>query len=1151
MQEILKDILQSARKHKRRRMRAVAILLVLSLIVSLDVFWVLRQPGLTLAGDADCKIVEHTHDALCQNGALCNLAEHVHSISCYSDEHANVESQLDWQKLFADYPYTENLQKDLVGIAKTQVGYKESEENFEVGSDGIRRGYTRYGAWYGAPYNDWSAIFVSFCLHYAGADPEEYPSNIGANAMAENWKKLDRYAEADTYDPTTGDLVFFADATVGIIGERLMSTLYVIRGDVDNAVRADTIRITDPSIVGWGLTGEPRETVQTLPDLSGGPVFNIYAKDKTPVQQPAVSTWSFRTMAIDEEAKNIVSYLPERGGNYYITLLDKGNHELPKDADGNYIVEANTTYRLVISFGSPNGFESGTYTYQFPAGTEVTGGEGLFKLRDGTDVGTWSVSDTGLIEMTFNEEINDRTEITISAGMDVVFPETNEPIDFDGKIKVTVNKKQEEVLTTKLTKWGSQGVFIVDPNDPNNQTNKHDPNKIYWTVRIDGNRDSNIPGSDLTDQIQQINPNVSHNYTASDMAAGIKFGASVKNENGVESTWHTWTVFPGDPNLTWDKNGWTYTIPETQECSICHNVYTLGNEGWTYYIEYTSTPNQSDIAGNMTYNNRVELDNQVAEGVAKFAQGEVKVNVYKEGTLISDASGAKYFWEIQATIPGRKDPTKVDTNWLLNDELMIGKRNIDAGYDWVAWLENNLQSATITANYYGTTINVPNVADATENDPYAWRYAWGNKPEEAGGVTYSNNIYLLCRCQCPENTHVDGKWHWAEGYGKDGTMYCNYWTEIEDTTFTVTYTTDDFATIESYAENGNVLRNVARLTADGEIPYRAETGANAPIPTMIDKEWAEDSEKEFPHYTITVNEGKLTLTDGSELLIRDVMTNTLAYIKGSMIIMAEDADGNTWELFRDQDFTVDYYISDDLGENGHHAHVIDVTILHPQPVKYILDYDTEVIDEDRTLIADGKVKYSNKATVTLWGHAITDSTDEKTLAELNFASRAYKIELYKFSSATQLPLGGATFGLFNEHGVLITEKTTGEDGKLVFETNLAEGIILRQHQLYYVQELRAPPGYKLDETKHWLRFCNDAGDICTDYEDVPEDIKPIRIPLGQNGNLQLTNELQAYILPGTGGPGIYPLMLVSVIFIVTPLVYISIRRRKRERRGVG
>ena len=110
----------------------------------MDVFWSLRQPGLTLAGDADCGITEHTHDESCQNGeSTCKLIEHIHTIECYSDETADVESQLDWQKMFEDYPFIGNLNKDLVGIAKTQIGYSESKLNFEVNQNGTAVNYSR------------------------------------------------------------------------------------------------------------------------------------------------------------------------------------------------------------------------------------------------------------------------------------------------------------------------------------------------------------------------------------------------------------------------------------------------------------------------------------------------------------------------------------------------------------------------------------------------------------------------------------------------------------------------------------------------------------------------------------------------------------------------------------------------------------------------------------------------------------------------------------------------------------------------------------------------------------------------------------------------------------------------------------------------
>ena len=359
MRDTLGESLKRLKRTKHHNRRWTALLLILSIVVSLDVFWVLRQPGLTLAGDASCGILEHTHDDTCgqlvcvcnkseephthnedcyetsfteaseelrlicelaeephvhndscyetretegheekvlicslttephihtdacfsaevieaheERTLICGLSEephthedscyklemqcgyeeHIHSIGCYSDETADVETQLDWQEMFADYPYTGDLQKDLVGIAQTQVGYSESELNFAVDKDGNRRGYTRYGAWYGAPYSDWSAMFVSFCLNYAGADPDEFPGNTGAASMANSWDKLGKFASAGNYIPVSGDLVFFTDNTAGIVTEVNHATFYVIRGDMNNAVGGEILSLTDSAISGW------------------------------------------------------------------------------------------------------------------------------------------------------------------------------------------------------------------------------------------------------------------------------------------------------------------------------------------------------------------------------------------------------------------------------------------------------------------------------------------------------------------------------------------------------------------------------------------------------------------------------------------------------------------------------------------------------------------------------------------------------------------------------------------------------------------------------------------------------------------------------------------------------------------------------------
>ena len=279
------------------------------------------------------------------------------------------------------------------------------------------------------------------------------------------------------------------------------------------------------------------------------------------------------------------------------------------------------------------------------------------------------------------------------------------------------------------------------------------------------------------------------------------------------------------------------------------------------------------------------------------------------------------------------------------------------------------------------------------------------------------------------------------------------------------------------------------------------------------------------------------------------MTDTLAYISGSLIITAEDANGNITELQQGADYTVTYDgTGNQTDDHGREVHVLDIVILHPQPVMYTLDYDATLIMPEHI---SGGIKYSNSATISLWGESIKDTTVEKVYADINIAAKNYKVEMFKTSALTGEPLPGATFGLYNEHGGLITTDVTDANGQLLFQTNIIEGIILREHIPYYMQELQAPPGYQLDDTMYWFCFCDETVDSCALCQEVLAGKDGTRIPFEQIGKVHATNQLMHYDLPATGGPGIYPLILVSVIFIVTPLVYRFIRRRKQERRGVG
>lgn len=1145
MQDILAETLRQFKKRRERRMRFIAFMLALSLLVSLDVFWTLRRPAFTLAGNADCNIVEHTHDSSCEEP--CPYIEHVHTLDCYSNKDADVETALDWQQMFENYPYTGNLAADLVGIAKTQVGYSESKLNFQVAKDGERHGYTRYGAWYGTPYSNWSATFVSYCLSYAKADLNAYPINSGANSMAEAWKKVGKFAAVGEYTPLSGDIVFFSNNTVGIVAETLSTTCYVIRGDIENSVQSSIISFTDEAIIGWGTVGQCIEKTE-LYDISNGPAVYLFANGQKDMQ-PQTYT-SRRLLRNTPSARDLIEYLNQNGGGYIFTLLDANDHPVAKDENGNYIVHSDALYKITITMSSPDGFSDGVYTYNFPSEVQlVSVGDDRFIINGTTDVGSWSIDkETNLMKFDFNENVNQLSDVIISATVGVIFPREKQEIDFDGKINITIEPPREEILVTEVNKWGVQG----DPGnaDEINKTDKLDPNKLYWTVQIEGNQHSQIPGSVISDRVLKHDWSYEHYYTESDIARGLKFGVSVYDPETGSDVWHTWTVTTDDPNLVWDANGWTYIMPEKITCT--KNAYerhevVLGNNNWTYFIEYSSTPTHVDIAGELGYANEITVENQHKEGWGGFTQAEINVAVYKNGTLITDAAGAKILWEIKGTIPkmALAQNKKADCEWIISDSLVFAPQEGAS----VFFEDNDLIVGSVTANYFGTVINVPHYTVATENDPYAYEtYYWDSEDKTSVG----SSVVILMRCACTEqncpkwkNGHCE-PWHYWDQNGEHVSAYCDCWTEIEDTTFTVVYETDVTEEIEKLGGLGYYAKNNAGVSAKNI--SGVWTGSWVPLPGIVSKE---DHEREgtIVKYSITVNEGKLNLTDGKPLIIRDEMTHTLAFMRGSLVIKSQDALGNEVILTEDVDYTYTYDGSGDavdengkpiLGINGEPVHILEVEIKHPQPVTYFLDYNTSLIMPKVEKPEDLKsIYYTNSATVYLWGGSATDSSSERVFPNINIASNAFSVFVHKLSALDNTKyLAGAEFGLFNEQGGLITKGITGEDGRLYFRTDVKNGIVLREHKIYYIQELTAPPGYKLDPTKHEFTFCSNADGTCDIYNDLKEEHNLTRVPFDTVGHIDVYDEPAYYDLPATGGTGTNPLLLVSVMLIIAPLVYI-------------
>ena len=207
----------------------------------------------------------HVHTDDCYEEKLvCQLEEHEHSLSCFSNPEADVESASVWERTLPK-ELGDNWAENVVAVAKSQLGYTESTANYTVLEDGVTmKGYTRYGAWYGMPYDDWCAMFASFCLNYAGVPQSAVPYGSGCIYWVEQLQDAGLYESAADCYPEPGFLVFFdtdgdglADH-VGIVAEVAEDgeSIQTIEGNIGGAVVTRSYSASDSTILGYCILPE-------------------------------------------------------------------------------------------------------------------------------------------------------------------------------------------------------------------------------------------------------------------------------------------------------------------------------------------------------------------------------------------------------------------------------------------------------------------------------------------------------------------------------------------------------------------------------------------------------------------------------------------------------------------------------------------------------------------------------------------------------------------------------------------------------------------------------------------------------------------------------------------------------------------------------
>ena len=493
MASVNSEYLKDHKLYRVRNKRIIALFPLVAVIVAISVFWCLKLVGITITSDALCELEEHTHISSCYSGEelVCFKPEHTHTAECFPDRTADTETANDWVKTLSKVTLTNNTAENLISVANSQVGYSESDRNYQYNALAEKNSYTRYGEWYGSPYGEWNTMFVSFCIGHANINGAESLSSASAESLRLAWKNRLAYASAESYDGQRGDVVFFdtdadgrADRT-GIVAYKSDTLFGYIEGDVDGKV-ASIVTKKAENILGYGKTStlsaaenitvsvEDDETAMIKPVLEGKLVRyipNAVTRTTYNLRRSAVqSIYDSEPLMMMAESDNNIIYTSDLTGELSNAVF--------KDTAGNPIENGGTvyigqTYIVSLEFSEINTgnqwiqFEhnaNDVLTYQIPSNLQCEPFDSWHKIsaktENGmiTDVGEYYIDENGLLQVKFYDDANGDNFVDKYSNVDFV-------IDFSATVAETQSGNKTEVdfnddIHINLNVDGNAGVSV-------------------------------------------------------------------------------------------------------------------------------------------------------------------------------------------------------------------------------------------------------------------------------------------------------------------------------------------------------------------------------------------------------------------------------------------------------------------------------------------------------------------------------------------------------------------------------------------------------------------------------------------------------------------------------------------------------------------
>ena len=161
-----------------------------------------------------------------------------------------------WAAYENSYVNTGNQADDIVGVARTQIGYHEIGDN-----------YTKYNEWFGSlsgmGYNyAWCQTFVAWCANQAEISTNLVPRVSGTISGMDFFKNKGTWYNGPyygtSYIPKKGDIIYFKSGSsssgyhVGIVSDVSDGTVYTIEGNSSDKVSTRSYSVSNSTIVGYG-----------------------------------------------------------------------------------------------------------------------------------------------------------------------------------------------------------------------------------------------------------------------------------------------------------------------------------------------------------------------------------------------------------------------------------------------------------------------------------------------------------------------------------------------------------------------------------------------------------------------------------------------------------------------------------------------------------------------------------------------------------------------------------------------------------------------------------------------------------------------------------------------------------------------------------